>query len=167
MSSLSGEGPFGVDAKLEQVRKRLNAVTSDVQLLRSQIEKLRFDESGDLMAVVQKNVGNVVLKEVGTVTGSGSGVDVDVSNYEFGMVCINVATVNGKFAKGQGLTVEIQGKDEVNGVYKTIAEVYCSTVVGTRFVEVNPVYWEHMKTTWTLVGTSTSVTFGVSMQSKG
>ena len=113
----------------------------------------------------------VTLLESGTYSTSGNGSDVDVGRFIMAEICIDVTSVSGTFAAGEGLRVYIEGKDEISGKYKTIYDSYVDlgsmiTSPTTLWVTITSLAFRLLRVRYEITGTDPAFTFGVYMQGK-
>jgi hypothetical protein len=97
----------------------------------------------------------------GTVTGSGSGSDVDVSQFSVIELVLKVTSVSGT---NPTLDVYIEGKFENTGDYKVLASQTGITGTGTWFFTINPCAFRYIRVRRVVGGTSPSFTFRVDAQ---
>lgn len=99
-------------------------------------------------------------------TADGTGADIDVGRFICGVLCINVTAASGTFDTGQGLTIIVEGKDEVTGLYKEIYNSGVVTAAKVDWLEIDTLPFRLVRVRWTISGTTPSFTFSVTMQAK-
>lgn len=102
----------------------------------------------------------VTILSSGTRTSSGSGSDVNIARFIAGEVYVVVTAVSGT---SPSLTVNIEGRAEASGAYKTLCTISGITAAGTYWCSstLTNIAFKNIRASWTVSGTSPSFTFAV------
>jgi hypothetical protein len=123
--------------------------------------RVKIDTSGSIYSYLYGRYKSGVSVYSGTVTSSGNGSDVNVSQFSVVEVEVKVTSVSGT---NPTLDVYIEGKFENTGDYKVLASQTGITTTGTWFFTINPCAFRYIRARWVVGGTSPSFTFRVDAQ---
>ena len=105
----------------------------------------------------------VVLHAAGAETASGQSGDIDVGQFLYGELCVDVTAVAGTTPT---LDVYIEGKDETSGKYKVMWHPVQITAIGTAWEPITMLAFRLIRIRWVIGGTTPSFTFSSALQGK-